>query len=144
MENNKRFLIEKAIEIALKAHSGQMDKAGSPYILHPLRVMLQMSDDEEKMAAILHDVVEDSDVSMDDLKAAGFPETVLQAVDLLTHKDSESYEEYLAKIKPNPMALVVKLADLEDNSRLERIKDPTEKDYSRIDKYKKALTFLQF
>ena len=135
-------MIEKAIGIALNAHAGQVDKAGDPYIFHPLRVMLQMQSENEKLAAILHDVIEDSEVTLDDLRAAGFPELVIEAVDLLTHKDSDSYEAYLARIKPNPLSRAVKLADLGDNSRLERIKSPSEKDFSRIEKYKLAIAYL--
>lgn len=135
-------LVEKAISIALKAHAGQIDKAGAPYIMHPLRLMMQMKTENEMLVAVLHDVVEDSDTTLEDLKIAGFPDEVLQAVNILTHRETDSYEQYLAGIKPNPLARAVKLADLHDNSQLSRIKTPLAKDFQRIEKYRKAISFL--
>lgn len=136
-------LLEKAIDIALKAHAGQKDKAGAPYVLHPLRLMLQMQTDEEKMAAVLHDVVEDSKVTLDDLRAAGFPKVVIDAVALLTRKGTDTYEQFVQKIKPHPLARRVKLADLRDNLRLDRIAHPTDADVARLEKYNKALSYLE-
>ena len=129
--------------MALKAHAGQKDKGGAPYIFHPLRLMLAMQTDEEKMTAILHDVVEDSAVTLDDLRAAGFPNKVIEAVDLLTRKKEDSYEAFIEKIKPHSLARRVKMADLRDNLEIDRITHPTEKDFARLEKYKKALGVLE-
>lgn len=136
-------LLEQAIEIALKAHAGQKDKAGAPYVLHPLRLMLQMQTDEERMAAVLHDVVEDSAVTLDDLRASGFPQVVIEAVALLTRKGTDTYEQFVQKIKPHPLARRVKMADLRDNLRIDRIPHPTDADMARLEKYKNALNYLE-
>ena len=129
---------EKAIEIALKAHIGKVDKAGQPYILHPLRVALKLANEDEITAAILHDVVEDSDCKIEDLKNAGFNETVIKIVELMTRTEDRSYDDYINGIKTYPPAVRVKLADLEDNMNLMRIKKPETADLERIERYKKA------
>lgn len=134
--------IEKAIRIALCAHMYQKDKAGAPYILHPLRVMFAMENDAERIAAVLHDVVEDSAVTIEDLKSEGISEEVCFAVAAVTKQKGELYNDYLKRVKDNPIALKIKLADLKDNMDLGRIAHPTEKDLKRIKKYKKALTYL--
>ena len=134
--------IEKAIQMALKAHSGQKEKAGAPYILHPLRVMLAMDSDTERMVAVMHDVIEDSEISIDDLVSLGFSEKVCHAVLALTKLDNEPYDVYLNRVKANPIALKVKLADQKDNMDLGRIANPTEKDFERIKKYAKAFKLL--
>lgn len=136
-------LLEKAIEIALHAHAGQKSKDGSPYILHPLRVMARMQSDEEKIAAILHDVVEDSAVTLEDLRKAGFPEEVLVVVKLLTHEPAISYEDYVERLKPHPVARRIKLADLEDNSDIRRLSGIEERDLERLRKYHRAWQILQ-
>ena len=136
-------LLEKAIETALHAHAGQKSKDGSPYILHPLRVMARMHADEEKIAAILHDVVEDSDVTLEDLRKAGFPEEVLVVVKLLTHEPGVSYEDYVERLKPHPVACRIKLADLEDNSDIRRLSGIEERDLERLRKYHRAWQILQ-
>jgi (p)ppGpp synthase/HD superfamily hydrolase len=136
-------LLEKAIEIALRAHAGQEGKDGSPYILHPLRVMTRMGTDEERMAAVLHDVVEDSEVTLDDLQKAGFPEEVLTTVSLLTHEEGVSYEDYVQRLKPHPMARRIKLADLEDNSDIRRLSGIEERDIERLRKYHRAWQILR-
>lgn len=136
-------LVEKAIEIALKAHAGQKDKAGVPYVLHPLRLMMQMQTDEERMIALLHDVVEDSDVSLDDFRRAGFPKGVIECVDLLTRRPADPYETFIERIKTHPLARRVKMADLRDNLSIDRIPHPTEADFARLEKYKKAIRFLE-
>lgn len=135
--------VEKAIEIALKAHSGQKDKAGTPYIFHPLGLMLQMQTEEERITAVLHDVVEDSSITLDDLSAAGFSKEIIEAVGLLTRKEKDTYEEFIAKIKPHQLARRVKLADIRDNLRIDRIPNPTEKDFARLEKYKRAISILE-
>ncbi len=135
-------LIERALAIALTAHRGQVDKANAPYILHPLRLMVQMDTEDEQLTALLHDVVEDSDMTLEGLRSEGIPESVLAALALLTHQEGESYEVYVSKIKDNPLARKVKLADLADNMRLERIPDPTAKDLERLEKYRRAQAVL--
>lgn len=134
---------EKSIEIALYAHKGQLDKAGQPYILHPLRVALKLASEDEIIAAILHDVVEDSDYEIKDLEDAGFNETVIKIVELMTRNKNVSYDEYIGRIKTYPPAVRVKMADLEDNMNLMRIKKPEASDFERIEKYKKAYEELK-
>ena len=109
--------IDKALQIAAKAHEGQKDKDGQPYILHPLRVMNSVEGDEAKVVAVLHDVIEDSAVTEDDLRREGFAESVIAAVLCVTHRKDESYADYVVRCKANEVARKVKLADLEDNSR---------------------------
>jgi len=135
--------LERAIEIAAKAHAGQVDKAGQPYVLHPLRMMLAVSTLEARMVAVLHDVVEDTDVTLEQLQAEGFPASVLEAVEALTKRDGEDYEGFIRRVAPNPVAREVKLADLRDNSDLSRIAEPTERDRARIEKYRRAIEYLQ-
>ncbi len=135
-------LIERALAIALTAHRGQVDKANTPYILHPLRLMVQMDTEDEQLTALLHDVVEDSDMTLAGLRSEGMPDSVLAALALLTHQNGESYDVYVSKIKGNPLARKVKLADLADNMRLERIPDPTAKDLERLEKYRRAQALL--
>lgn len=135
--------LERAIHLAVKAHAGQKDKAGSEYILHPLRVMNQMKTKEEKIIAVLHDVIEDSKITCSLLKAEGFSDTIITAITILTKEETvESYEEYIARIKAHPLARKVKLADLEDNMNIKRIKDPGMADFIRLEKYHKAWHYL--
>lgn len=134
--------LEDAIALAVKSHAGQYDKAGKPYILHPLRVMLGQLNEEDMMAGVLHDVVEDTPVTLEDLQAAGYSLEVVAAVDSLTRRDDESYEDYLVRCRANPIALRVKLADLQDNMDIRRIQDLRDKDLSRLQKYIKAWHFL--
>jgi (p)ppGpp synthase/HD superfamily hydrolase len=135
---NESKLLERAIEIAVEAHRGQKDKYGAPYILHPLRVMSRLEDTAGKIVAILHDVVEDTDWTFKDLKKEGFPKAILDALDCVTRRDNESYEEFVKRSASNPLARRVKLADLEDNMDLRRIPVMTEKDLERLKKYHKA------
>lgn len=134
--------LEQAIELALKAHAGQLDKAGRPYILHPLHLMMQMETETERITAVLHDVIEDSHYSLNDLAEMGFSDEVLQAVGLLTHAEDESYEEYIAAIKGNPLACKVKLADLHHNMDMRRMVSLHEKDFARYQKYHLAWQVL--
>jgi hypothetical protein len=137
--------IEKALQIAAKAHEGQQDKDGQPYILHPLRVMHAVEGMDAQIIAILHDVVEDTSVTLDDLRAAGFSETILAGVRCVTHGKEESYADYVVRCKTNPLGRQVKLADLEDNSRLARLllrPDRMERDVARMRKYGLAYKFL--
>ena len=137
--------IEKAIQIAAGAHEGQQDKQGQPYILHPLRVMAAVEGGEARIVAVLHDVIEDTSVTADDLRREGFSDTVLEALDRLTHRKDEPYAEYVIRCKGHDIARRVKLADLEDNSRLSRAilrPDRIEPDVERVRKYLLAYKFL--
>ncbi|MBM3462717.1 MAG: HD domain-containing protein [Armatimonadetes bacterium] len=127
--------LARAIEIAARAHVDQVDKVGAPYVLHPLRMMLRMATDEEKMAAVLHDVVEDTDVSLDDLRREGIPEAVLAAVDALTKRPDEDYTAFVHRAAANPIARRVKMADLEDNMNLLRLQEVTDSAVERLRKY---------
>lgn len=138
----KSEYIEKAIRISLEAHLGQKDKGGHPYILHPLRIMNHVTGYEEKIVALLHDVVEDSDVTLTDLQNEGFSEDVIFAVDCLTKRKEENYGDYLERVAQSEIAKTVKIADLTDNSDLSRIPSLTEKDYKRVQKYKQSIEFL--
>ena len=120
-----------------------MDKAGAPYILHPLRMMLAVTTPEARMAAVLHDVVEDGDVTLEQLRAEGFADVVVEAVDALTKREGEDYEAFIRRVAPIPIAREVKLADLRDNSDVSRIADPTEHDRARIEKYRRAIECLE-
>ena len=135
-------MIDIALAIAKKAHEGQVDKAGVDYIQHPLYVANQVTTEQEKATALLHDVIEDSDVTADDLLKAGLPNEVVTAIQILTKKKGQSYQEYLEKVKSNNLARVVKLADLKHNSDLSRLKSVTHADYDRVEKYKNAIRYL--
>jgi (p)ppGpp synthase/HD superfamily hydrolase len=130
--------LEKAILIAAQAHLGQRDKGGAPYILHPLRIMMRMESEAAMIAATLHDVVEDSDWTIEQLRGEGFSEEVLEALDCLTRRDSETYDEFVARAQANAIARQVKIADLEDNMNVKRIGEMTPKDHARIEKYHRA------
>ena len=134
--------LERAIVLATTAHSGQVDKAGAPYILHPLRVMLAMDTLIEQIVAVLHDVVEDTSYTTEALRTEGFCTEVIEGVAVLTHGKDETYDDYLTRVKSNPLALKVKLADLNDNMNLERLPYVTGKDTARLIKYKRARSFL--
>jgi (p)ppGpp synthase/HD superfamily hydrolase len=130
--------LEKAIQIAVAAHEGQVDLSGQPYILHPLRVMMSMATDAELATAVLHDVVEDTGVTLDTLREAGIPEAVITAVDCVTKRNGEAYDDYLNRVAGNPIARRVKLADLEDNMREDRLLTVTDQDVKRLEKYRRA------
>ncbi len=130
-----------AFEIAKRAHKGQVDKAGVNYINHPLNVAKSLSKENERIVALLHDVVEDTEVTLKDL-AKFFDDEIVNAVDAITHRLNETYDEYLNRVKLNPLALKVKLKDIENNMDLSRIAHPTEKDYARLKKYQYALKVL--
>src|SRR3712207_5225583 len=130
--------VEDAVAIAARAHGGQKDKAGAPYLLHPLRLMLRMDTEAAMMAAVLHDVVEDTEWTLERLREAGFPEEVLEAVDCLTRRGGESYEQFVERVRTNPVARQVKIADLEDNMNIRRISRLGEKDLARLEKYHRA------
>lgn len=140
--------LEDTLLFALEKHRGQTDKAEKPYIFHPIRVMENLganATQHEQMAALLHDVVEDCGVSLDDLRRLGFPDEVVQAVHLLTkNKEGErDYMKAIERVAPNPIARRVKIADLTDNLRRERIAEPNAKDEERLEKYAAALAWLK-
>lgn len=134
--------LEAAIMLATDAHAGQVDKGGAPYILHPLRVMLAMESDDERIVALLHDVVEDSDYTLEAI-AYDFGPRVTEAVDALTKRKGESYDAYLDRVASNELAKTVKMADLSDNCDLRRLgREPTDDDYKRRSKYQQAAGYL--
>ena len=135
--------LERAIAIAAQAHAGQRDKGGAPYVLHPLRVMLRLRGAEEQIAGVLHDVVEDSDWTLDRLRAEGFSDAVVRAVDHLTRRDGETYPAFVDRAGADPVAARVKVADLEDNLDLSRIPEPSDADHARLARYARALAVLR-
>jgi (p)ppGpp synthase/HD superfamily hydrolase len=131
-------MLEQAIALAATAHRSQFDRVGQPYILHPLRVMLKQTDEEARIAAVLHDVVEDTSITLADLRAAGYSEAVCTAVDCLTRRAGESYDEMVTRISANPLACRVKLADLEDNMDPSRHRSDDPQTQERMARYRKA------
>lgn len=136
------ILLERAIAIAEQQHAGQVDKAGRPYIEHPKRVMQAMSTDAERIVAILHDVVEDTDLTLEELAAEGFPDNILEALDSVTRRTGETYEAFVARAATNAIGRRVKYADLQDNADLSRIAAPTAADRVRTAKYHRAMAQL--
>ena len=135
--------LERAIEIAVAAHKGQVDKAGAPYILHPLRVMMSLSSEDERIVGVLHYVVEDTDWTFERLRAEGFSQAVLDGLASVTkHHDDEDYDAFVQRARANPIGRRVKIADINDNLDLRRITTPTERDFERLKKYRAALTAL--
>ncbi|QDU64679.1 GTP pyrophosphokinase [Planctomycetes bacterium Pan216] len=137
--------LELALEIAAGAHAGTKDRQGKPYILHPIRVMMGVESEQAQIVAILHDVVEDTDVTFEDLREAGFSEETLATLALVTHKDGVSYADYVIACKDNPIAREVKLSDLRDNSSLSRLllrADRFDSDSRRMHRYLLSYRFL--
>ena len=134
-------LTKKALKISFDAHKDQVDKSGMPYVYHPFHLAEQMDDEYSTCVALLHDVVEDTDTTLDDL-AKIFPKEVTDAIALMTHDDSVPYLEYVKTIKSNPIASKVKLADLKHNSDLTRLDTVDDKALERVEKYKKAIEIL--
>ena len=134
--------LERAIEIAARTHAGQTDKGGAPYILHPLRVMLRVAPGAQQIVAVLHDVVEDSDVTFEDLEREGFAAEVISGLRAVTKVEGESYEDFVARAARDPVGKAVKLADLMENSDLSRIAEPSQKDLERVEKYGRAIAYL--
>ena len=132
-----------ALKLCFEAHKNQVDKSGMPYVFHPFHLAEQMETEHEVIVALLHDVVEDSHYTLEDLKAAGFPEDILEAVALLTHDIKVPYEEYIKAIKPNKLARAVKMADLRHNSDVTRLETADERVLSRMKKYGAAIQELQ-
>ena len=134
---------KKAMKLCYEAHKDQVDKSGLPYVFHPAHVAEQMTDEATTIVALLHDVVEDTDYTLEDLAAEGFGKDILEAVALMTHEDDVPYLDYVAKLKNNPIARAVKLADLAHNSDLSRIGEIDEETRKRLEKYKKAIALLK-
>lgn len=131
--------LERAIEIATEAHRGQFDKAGNDYIQHPLRVMAAGKTTDEKIVGVLHDVVEDTDWTFEELAAEGFSSEVIEALQCVTKlSENEPYDNFIARVKANPLAVAVKLNDLSDNMDIRRLDILTEKDFKRLQKYHRA------
>ncbi len=128
-----------AFELAKEAHKGQKDKAGVDYIQHPIYVAEQMETDIEKTVAFLHDVVEDTTVTLSDLRSMGFTEEIVEAVDAITKRTGEAYKEYIRRVVRNPIAKKVKIADMKHNSDISRFQNPTKEDYKRCARYKKRI-----
>lgn len=133
---------KKALKISFEAHKNQKDKSGMPYVYHPFHLAEQMDDEYSTCVALLHDVVEDTDITLEDLKSEGFPKEVTDALALMTHDKSVPYLDYVAKIKKNPIARKVKLADLEHNSDLSRLDTVDAPALERIEKYRQAKQIL--
>lgn len=141
--SNLDKLLELAIEVATQAHEGQLDKGGNPYILHPQTVAAALDSTENKIVAYLHDVVEDTEITLEDLKEMGFTYRIVNSIRILTKSKDISYEDYLKSVKKDSNAWHVKIADIKHNMGISRIPEPTAKDFARIEKYKKALAFLE-
>ena len=132
-----------AIVIATIAHRAQFDKAGKPYILHPLRVMLRLDNETDMIVGVLHDTIEDTDVTPVYLQLQGFPPEIIEALDHLTHRTGEDYDAFIERVKSNAIARRVKLADLADNADVSRLVEPlSEADLARTAKYEKAIAQL--
>lgn len=138
-----KSLLKTAYDICLSAHSGQKDKAGMPYHLHPERVAARCSTDAEIIVALLHDTMEDTDVTPDYLLDRGFPQEIVDGVLSVTKRADESYEEFVARAKQNPLGRMVKIHDLEDNMDIRRLEALTDKDVERLRKYLKAYNYLK-
>lgn len=130
--------IQRALEITVEAHKNQTQKDGTPYALHPIKLSLSLESEEQKIVALLHDVVEDTDWTFEDLEREGFSGNVMAALRLLTHTDGSPYDEYVERLASNQLAKAVKKADLTDNMDLKRIPEPIEKDFTRLQKYHRA------
>ena len=132
-----------ALKLCFEAHKDQIDKSNMPYVFHPFHLAEQMQDEETTIVALLHDVVEDTDYTLEDLRAMGFSNRVLEAIALMTHAPEVSYMDYVAQIKTNPIAKAVKLADLRHNSDMSRLDFVTPYDEIRAEKYKIAILLLE-
>ena len=140
---NFNELREKAMQIAIKVHGGQVDKGGRSYINHPIRVSENCCSDEEKIVALLHDTIEDGDITAEYLLMQGFPHDIVDAIMSVTRCKDESYFDFIQRCKGNPIGRRVKIADLKDNMDITRLKELTEKDIERLKKYHKAYKILK-
>jgi (p)ppGpp synthase/HD superfamily hydrolase len=139
-----RDLLNRAIEIAVNGHRGQFDKAGKPYILHPLRVMVSLDNEDEMICAILHDIIEDTGIRAQGLIDEGFNQKIIDAILSVTKSDIDiDYFDFIRRAKENPIGRKVKIADLKDNLNLNRISNPSTEDFKRTERYRKALYILE-
>ena len=136
-------MTKAALKLCFEAHKDQTDKSGMPYVFHPFHLAEQMKDEDTTVVALLHDVIEDTDYTVDDLDDMGFSERVISAIELMTHDDEVPYMEYVAEIKKNPIAREVKLADLRHNSDVTRLDVITPWDEKRAKKYAEAIKLLE-
>lgn len=136
-------MTKKAMKLCFAAHKDQTDKSGLPYVFHPFHLAEQMHDEDTTIVALLHDVVEDTDYTVEDLQALGFSHAVVEAIRLMTHPEGMPYMDYVERIKPNPIARAVKLADLRHNSDLTRLDCVDQKALDRVQKYQKAMALLE-
>ena len=136
-------LTKKALKLSFQAHKNQVDKSGIPYVYHPFHLAEQMDDEYSTCVALLHDVAEDTDITIEDIKAMGFPAQVTDALALMTHDDSVEYLDYVRALADNPIARKVKKADFKHNSDLSRLDTVDEKALERVEKYRKALEILK-
>ena len=132
-----------ALKLCFEAHKTQTDKSGMPYVFHPFHLAEQMRDEDTTVVALLHDVIEDTDYTLDDLRELGFEDRVISAIALMTHDDAVPYMEYVAEIKKNPIARAVKLADLRHNSDMTRLDTVSPWDEKRAEKYAVAIRLLE-
>ena len=136
-------LTKKALKLCFEAHKDQVDKSGLPYVHHPFHLAEQMETEDTVIVALLHDVVEDTEYTLDDIRAMGFPERIIEALSYMTHDNAVPYLDYVAKIKENPIATAVKLADLKHNSDISRLDVVDKKALERVEKYRKAMAILE-
>lgn len=136
-------LLEKALLIATKAHAGQTDKAGVPYVFHPIRVSCKCVTNEEKIVALLHDTIEDTHITTDFLLSEGFPCKIIDAILSVTRNKNESYSDFIKRCRKNTIGKQVKIHDLEDNMDISRLPQVTEKDLARLNKYIEAYKYLK-
>lgn len=141
--NINNELLEKALQIAIKAHAGQVDKVGVPYVFHPIRVSCKCVTDEEKIVALLHDVIEDTGVTIDYLLSKGFSRKIVDAILSVTRNDGESYEDFIRRCGLNSIGKEVKLHDLEDNMDITRLSQVSEMDLARLNRYIRAYKYLK-
>lgn len=135
-------LYDKALQIAIRAHKGQKDKAGHDYILHPIRVSERCDDPRAKIVALLHDTIEDTDVTADYLREEGFTEEIVEAVLAVTRREGEEYDDYVRRAAQNELGRMVKRADLEDNMDIRRLPELTDRDVERLRKYLRAWQYI--
>lgn len=136
-------MTKKALAVCFEAHKSQVDKSGLPYVFHPFHLAEQMKDEMTTIVALLHDVIEDTSITVEELRDMGFPAEAIAAIQIMTHDKSIPYMDYVAQIKKNPIAREVKLADLKHNSDLTRLNEVAEKDLERLKKHKKAISLLE-
>ena len=134
--------LEQAIKVALEVHSGQVDKAGEIYLLHPLRLMFKFQTEDERIVAVMHDVVEDGEITLENLRLLGFSDSVVNAIDCLSRRKDEKYEDFISRISMDKLARKIKIEDIKDNLDLTRLGCVGDKELKRIEKYHRSLKLL--